>query len=413
MITDLHCSEVAYWEDPKSLITGLFQAVPRNGGEIAIESTGNGTGNYYHRQCMRAYEGKSRFRVHFFNWLQSPEYRVPLTEDERAALLKDLNPDLEEDKLYTMGLTLEQIAFRREKLDELDYDLRSFKQEYPITLDECFQASGFSFFSVIPYEPHNQWERMLHVDANLWALTDTYKHTPSRYAIGVDVGGGVRRDRSVIEVVDINSWEQVAEWVADTVSPDILARKIIELGRHYRDAYVTVETNNHGAVTLLKLREGFDGRDGKPKLDAYPDHLIYKSEMSGDSLLDYGFKTTQRTKPILIGSLRKEFLEGFKIHSPATKDELSTFAEDENGKLAASEGCFDDRVMALAVCVEGAKHSPYIYEREEQQRKREEVRDPFNMELQLKELRSKAAANSNHYPIPFQDAGSDYGYFVR
>jgi hypothetical protein len=36
MITDLHCSEVAYWEDPKSLITGLFQAVPRNGGEIVL-----------------------------------------------------------------------------------------------------------------------------------------------------------------------------------------------------------------------------------------------------------------------------------------------------------------------------------------------------------------------------------------
>ncbi|MGH9858319.1 MAG: hypothetical protein ACRD4B_10790, partial [Acidobacteriota bacterium] len=42
MITDLHCSEIAYWPDPKGLISGLYQAVPRN-GHIIEESTGNGT----------------------------------------------------------------------------------------------------------------------------------------------------------------------------------------------------------------------------------------------------------------------------------------------------------------------------------------------------------------------------------
>ena len=30
-ITHLHCSEIAFWQDPKSLVSGLYQAVPRTG----------------------------------------------------------------------------------------------------------------------------------------------------------------------------------------------------------------------------------------------------------------------------------------------------------------------------------------------------------------------------------------------
>lgn len=402
-ITDLHCSEIAYWENPKDLVAGLFQAVPRGSGSIFIESTGNGTGNYYHRACMRAYEGIGRFKLHFFDWLQAEEYRVPLDETEKAFLLGDLKVEWEEPDLLKRGLSLEQIAFRREKLEEFDYDLQRFKAEYPLTLDECFQASGYSLFSIVPYLPDNQWENL--EKPHFWALSDVYKHPlQSRFAIGVDVGGGVRRDRSVIEIVDIFKWEQVAEYVVDNVSPDVLSRKIITLGRHYNDAFVTVETNNHGAVTLLKLREGF-GKEGDPDyLAPYPDNLIYMNNKMGDNLLDYGFKTTQRTKPILIGNLRKDFLEGLRIHSPALKDELSTFVEDENGKMGAQEGCFDDRVIAIAAAVEGAKSSPYIYERERLAQEKRDYIDPLSAGAAIDELRAKYYRRAGSgFAIPRQD----------
>jgi hypothetical protein len=300
-------------------------------------------------------------------------------------------------------LSLEQIAFRREKLEEFDYDLQRFKAEYPLTLDECFQASGYSLFSVVPYVPHNQWIQL--EKPHFWALSDTHKHSKmSRFAIGVDVGGGVRRDRSVIEVVDIFKWEQAAEYVVDNVAPDVLSRKIIELGRHYNDAYVCVETNNHGAVTLLKIREGF-GKEGDANyLAPYPDNLIYMNNKMGDSLLDYGFKTTQRTKPILIGNLRKDFVEGLKIHSPALKDELSTFVEDENGKMGAQEGCFDDRVIAIAAAVEGAKSSPYIHERRQLEEQRKNYVDPLSAGAAIDELRAKYYRRAGTgFAIPRQD----------
>lgn len=407
MITDLHCSEIAYWDDPKSLISGLFQAVPRDVGEIAIESTGNGVGNYYHRTCMRAYEGKSRFRVHFFNWLKAKEYQIPVTEREREEILLNPKIDLEEPELLKQGLTPEQIMFRREKLEELDYDLVLFKQEYPITLDECFQATGYSFFTRLTYQPTDQWVR---IDANTWALESVWAHPDHRYAIGVDVGGGVRRDRSVVEVVDLFTNEQVCEWVGDRISPDDLARVVIKLGLHFRDAFVTVETNNHGAVTLLKLIEGFP--HDAPKVSGYPTYLLFQNNKPADHLLDYGYKTTSRTKPIVIGNLRKQLGEGFIIHSPTLKDEVNTFIETESGKLEATQGCFDDRVLALAVALEGAKSSVYIHEIPSSQEHVDVMQEIFGLDAMLGELKKKYRMSTGGIAIPAQDIGS-YGNFTR
>lgn len=407
MITDLHCSEVAFWEDPKSLTAGLFQAVPRESGEIAIESTGKGVGNWYHRMCMRAAESKSRYRLHFFNWLDAPEYRVPMSEDELAKFVP--SSDLEEDKLLQLGLSPSQLMFRREKLEELDYDLTLFKQEYPITLDECFQSTGASFFSKINLVKTDEWKHLKDVDPNLWGLVETFKHHQHRYAIGVDVGGGVRKNRSVIEVIDIDTWEQVAEWVSDTTDPAVLAEKVSWLGRHFNMAFVTVETNNHGAVTLLQLVEGSERRNLQP----YPSHLLYRNDKQTDNILGYGYKTTQRTRPIIIGGLRKEFIEGFTLHSELTKNELETFVENENGRLEAEEGCYDDRVLALAVCLEGAKASPYIYAAQADKRAQAAHKDPFELDEALKELRLKHSLKGSEYPIPRQDAPDlDYGHSI-
>ena len=157
-ITDLHCSEVAFWENAKELLAGLFQAVPRS-GTIGMESTGNGK-NFFYRRVMSAHDKKGRYKLHFFNWIDFPEYDLPVGDSEAAEILSSLDPDLEEDYLVReVGLTAGQIKFRREKLEDLEYDLDLFKQEYPITLDECFRATGRSIFHKVQYVQTKGWER--------------------------------------------------------------------------------------------------------------------------------------------------------------------------------------------------------------------------------------------------------------
>lgn len=334
-ITDLHCSEVAYWPNPKQLLKGLFQAVPLS-GNISIESTGNGVGNYYHKACMRASSGQSQYKMHFLPWHTFDEYQLVLTDDQRDAILGNLNEDWEEDKLVQgYGISAERLAWRRMKLEEMDYDLHDFKQEYPTTLDECFQATGRSIFTV-PNFVHKVHE---------WKKTDTNFHqlighprAGTVYVLGADIGGGVERDNSVIEVIDALAMEQVAEYCTNRLGPDVFAGKIASVGYKYNSAHVAVESNNHGIVTIKEL------------MGLYPRHLIFRGERT-DTLLDYGLRTTAQTKPLMIGRLRKELVRMMLIHSPELMDELSTFVETETGGLEGEEGCKDDRVIALALAV--------------------------------------------------------------
>lgn len=386
-ITNLHCSEIAFWADPKGLTAGLYQAVPRN-GEIIEESTGNGTGNYYHRRCMDSYEGRSRFRLHFFNWLNFPEYRAPLSDDQKVELEQNLREDWNEIDLYhKQGVSLEQIAWRREKLEELDFDLRLLKQEYPVTLDECFQSSGFSLFPIVNYVPRKDW---IQIDSGLWVCSDELPVVKERrYAIGVDVSGGVGRDNAVIHVMDILRNRQVAEYVTNTVAPDLLAFKVKYVAEMFNNAFVTIESNNHGGITILEFKK------------IYPQHLIFSTKEDTEKVLEYGYRTTAKTKPLLINNLRHEFTEGFEICSPALKDELSTFIETEEGKLEAQVGCFDDRVMAAAICQMGAKKA-FLKDIivAETHRKRIETYDPFSLDAILKEFGRGGGVKG--FPIPYQ-----------
>lgn len=341
-ITDLHCSEVAFWDNPLDLTAGLFQAVPRS-GFICLESTGNGR-NWFYRRVMRGRTDASKWKVHFLDWVSFDEYDLELEPDEEAHVYNTLDQDLEEVELFNEhGLTLGQIQFRREKLDEFDFDIDTFKQEYPRTLEECFKATGRSIFHKVNYIEVRGWQRDT---TNLHKL-DMHPKKRGTYAIGADVSGGIGQDRSIAQIIGLENREQVGEWASDRIAPDVFAQKLAELGERFNFAYITVEANNHGIVTLNELRK------------IYPVHLIHRKQKvreTEDHILDYGLLTTSKTRPLAIGSLRKDLAQSWVVHSPQLKDELDTFIENENGKMEAEEGCWDDRVIAMAM-------ASYTYER--------------------------------------------------
>lgn len=380
-ITHLHCSEYAFWPNALELLLGLLQACPRGHSEVAIESTGNGTGNDYHRRCERAFTGVSpAWTCHFFNWLTFPEYTHRLSEEEEQYIMESLDPDLEEPELVGI-LTPGQISWRREVLEEIDYDLPKFKQEYPVSFDECFQASGHSIFHKVKYVKNfHLWKK---VDAQLQVL-EGHPRPGATYAVGADVAAGVGKDRSVIEVVCVDTQEQVAEWVSDRIEPDIFASKVEGLARTFNEAFVTVESNNHGIVTLDVL------------MDIYPQYLIYSSGgIGGDgardmepSLIRQGFRTTSRSKPMMIGKLRKYLAKLITIYSPGLKGELDSFIENAQGILGAEEGCHDDRVMAFGCCIWGIEQAALIINGEFQV-KEDPANDPFCLEAIIKAMQAK------------------------
>jgi len=390
-INFLHCSEVAFWEDAKGLLSGLFQAVPKS-GEISLESTGNGKGNYYHRATMRAANNESAYRLHFLPWHTFDEYQYVLSEKEEAYFLEHLIDEYDEPKLLQFGLTIGQLAWRRDKIEELDFDLNEFKQEYPMTLDECFQATGRSIFAKINYEPTELWQRL---DGNTFGLTDHPKRG-YHYAIGGDVAAGVggrssiknekgtgEGDRSTLEVFCLETNEQVAEYANNAISPDVFGKKAASIGETYNNAYINLENNNHGIVAVKVL------------LDSYPNHLVNKRPRKGagvrdevDKITDFGYRTSVKSKPFALGQLRHGLSTDMVIHSPHLKDELDSFVEKDNGQMEAEEGCFDDRVMGAAMYAV-IKEKAELYAGDRSYVPARQEADPFSMEGIIEEMRSR------------------------
>ena len=385
-ITDLHCSEYAFWPNPQILMAGLLQAVPKS-GRIAIESTGNGLNDYYTR-CMNAEKDGSRWSCHFFPWHNEPEYAIQVSAEEEEEFASNLLVEYEEPDLFHFGLTIPQLIWRRSKLEELNFDLKTFKQEYPLTLDECFQASGDSIFHKVNFRPTDGWVKS---DTDIHArYLAGHPRGDCTYAMGGDVSGGVGKDYSVIEIICCETGEQVYEYTNNKIDPESFGELIYQVGKEWGFPYVCIENNNHGILTLATLTK------------LYPFAKMYsqKPTKDGDPALKYGRATNKRTKPLYIGRLRADLARSEVIvYSTVLNKELSTFVEHEDGSLGAQDGCHDDTVIALAMAnscrdrallIAGAEREAKIREKEDN--------DPFRLENIIAEMRKKGQG----FPIPPQ-----------
>ena len=107
-------------------------------------------------------------------------------------------------------------------------------------------------------------------------------------------------------------------------------------------AHIAVENNNHGILTVTRL-----GKDL-----AYP-NLYFETHVdkqTEDETVIFGFRTTVKTKPLIIDKLRASFrLDEIEVYDKVTLRELITYVVTAEGKMEAEPGCHDDCVMALAL----------------------------------------------------------------
>lgn len=378
-ITDLHCTEVPRWKATTDLLGGLLNAVPPS-GNVVIESTGHGIGNWFHRECMRANSGASKYKLHFFPWFLTPEYVLPVPDADM--FLHSLDDKLDEPQVWQTGLlSVEQMAWRRDKIAELDYDLSTFKENFPLTLDECFQGGGASFFKKIAYKPSGRWHASPVWD-NFWIFGDHPKpnHT---YAAGIDTGGGVGKDASVLEIFSLEEDCQIGEWISSKHEPHIFVEKIKPILEAFDFPYVNAERNNHGILTLKELMSWY------PMNRMHMSRPPRKEVETYGKIADYGTYTSMANRTAVIGSLRRAVMEEIEIHSPILKGEMDSFIEKDNGKVEAEEGCFDDTVMAAAMAT---FVFPRVFARKFARDRDEREVDPFSLDGILQELEQKHMA---------------------
>jgi hypothetical protein len=341
-----HLSEAAFYPPAtaKDNINGLMQAIPNAKGTfVFVESTANGIGNPFHDIWVNAVNGTNEYEAVFIPWFIQTEYRMEVPEGfERT-------PD--EDKLVKeYGLDDEQLMFRRRKIAVNGLEL--FQQEYPCHADEAFLTSGRPVFN--PQQVQALINTAPDIKQRLELIGDDFEATPrgdlllyrtvdpgESYYIGADVAMGIRGgDWSVAQILDSKK-RQVGIYRSQ-VHPDYFATVLEKLGHFFNTAKIAVENNNHGILTATRL-----GKDL-----AYP-NIYFETKVdtqTEDETITYGFRTTVKTKPLIIDKLRAAYREkDIEVYDKLTLRECLTYVVKDDGKMEAESGCYDDCVMSLAI----------------------------------------------------------------
>ncbi len=359
----IHVTEIAKMERINSLkagefIAGTIPALPID-CRLDIESTAEGDFGLFFDMYSNAVERwewlirngiaplPTDWKPHFYNWrwdkseiAKTPRI-IPFSEMSNAAYFMELKQrhnlsDLEISYYYIKYLTLNK-------------DLETLQQEYPTTWQEAFVSSGGKFF---PLEMLSFQRSREGVRIGDWTFYAAYnpKHT---YVMGVDPAGGAGGDNAVIEVLNVNTGEQVAEFVSDRTPADLLALEAVTYAKKFGNALICHEVNNHGLAFTVKLKE-LQYTNVYIRMTKDKDQDKEKQEI--------GFDTNRKTKPLLLYQLSFALGEmGVLVYSDLLLKELRAYPKSElddiprilKGGASDPAGKHFDRVIAMALAYEG------------------------------------------------------------
>lgn len=406
-IACFHASEVGVWSEtaqwnPENIIRSVAGSIldaPLT--LIAFESTANGTGNYFHKEWLRANlkegdESKSQMKPVFIPWFMINLYkRAFKSESEKlkfaAWLLDNKNnikaigaPDSGQYYWWLLekGATLENINWYINKRKTFN-DHADMAAEFPSDDVEAFKHSGQRVFNQYQVEELRkscqkpEWTGELQADdvrgkksltnikfidsrngdLRIWEMPDTSQRVVNRYLVVVDVGGRSKQaDYSDIFVLD-RYWmmykgapEVVAEWHGH-IDHDLLAWKAAQVAKFYNEALLVIESNTMET-------DNTDGDHTEYILDQISwEYTNLYARTDADKIVEgkatrWGFHVNRFTKPMIINETVRVIREKAYVERENDAcDEYLQYEKRPNGSFGAVVGYHDDRLMARCIAL--------------------------------------------------------------
>lgn len=409
----VHLSEVGLWKktdgkSPEDIVRSACSGILlRPLTMIVMESTANGTGNFFHTEYSAAAdpEIKSQFEALFIAWFQIEQYSIPF---ENSAALREFAKWLYENRnndnvmstreesgrylwwLWKKGASLEAINwYIMERSGKNDHGIMA--SEYPSDDVEAFVHSGsmvFDKYQVEEFEKSCRPPRFIgdvyadgdegkkalvnirfHEDRQgqfwMWAKPEDDDEVliTERYLTVVDVGGrSAKADWSVILVIDrLNMIDNerpavVAQWYGHC-DIDRLAWKAAQIAAYYNNSLLVIESNTLETHDRERQVEGGDQSQYilNQISSVYPN--LYARRQSEDEIRQgiprkYGFHTNIATKPMIISTLIKVIREHlYTERDKRCLDEYCVYERKQNGSYGAIAGNHDDLLMTRAIAL--------------------------------------------------------------
>lgn len=171
-----------------------------------------------------------------------------------------------------------------------------------------------------------------------------------RYVMAVDTASGGSYDYSAIQIICIDTFEQVAEYQGK-IAPTELAVEAYRAGRVFNNAVAVPEiTGGYGFSVIQEL-----GRLHYPS--TYTRRVFDRLAKKFTDKL--GWDTTTNMRAHMLDTLYRVLNEReLGLYGIRSVNELATFVYGQNNKPQAQDGCNDDLVVALAIAVTVAVDRP-------------------------------------------------------
>lgn len=326
VINILILTEFAFYAHAEALFSKIVNCVPVRGGKIYMDSTPNGQNAFYRRFIVARETGDAGgWRARFYPWWWDAQNYMELLPGE------DIEPTPEEienvavhvgtygnpaagDKIKSIGLTAEQLNFRRRKISSLQpkgtLTARDvFIVEYPEDEKSCFLASGRPVF----LSKH---------------LVQTVEPRPSIaghwHGIGHDSSTGDASGHPAgTTVVDLDTGEQVYEW-RGWEPTDSQAARLVDLQKRY-PGIIVCERNYPGDSILTLLR-----RWGTPNIYKHRNKELREGVAGKAYKRKPGFPMSSLTKPRVFTELELALSSGeLRLCGKKTIDDLKGYVYND------------------------------------------------------------------------------------
>lgn len=238
-----HGSEVAFWPNAGEHMAGVLQAVPdAYGTEVILESTANGIGGVFYDLCMSALEGDGDYELIFVPWHWHEEYAAEPPGGWKPAAAWE-----EYGRLHGLDASRLYWAYSKNAVlakacgGTVTEPCWQFKQEYPATVHEAFQASGA--------------DGLIRPDLVLKARKhEAPDQSAEPLVLGVDVARGGGDKTRIVDRMGRCAGYLVNETM-DTDDLMEVAGRVVALIRQHNPAAVFVDVTGIGAGVYDRLKE--------------------------------------------------------------------------------------------------------------------------------------------------------------
>lgn len=304
--------EAAFIERAIEVWTSLKPTLSRKDSRVIVLSTPNGYDPFFHPLYIDAEEQNNNFIPIKLPWNLHPKRSQKWRDEEDADMGKRMAAQEYDCSFLTSGTGYFDA-------DDLEY--------IRVRLEDPVDMKG---------EQKGYW---------IW------KHP---YEVGdcmviVDTARGDGNDSSTVQVIDIQSGDQVAEYKGDS-DPMALANIAIQIATEYNGAILIVENVGIGNTTVSEvINLGYLNLYYSPKGDTMDVSKYINASYDYNESNNAGFTTSTKTRPNILSKF-DEYVRSrsIKIRSIRTYSEMKTFIW-KNGKPQAMSGRHDDLIMPYAI----------------------------------------------------------------